>query len=83
VARDDDRPAIGLVHHVMASADSHDHEIKLIRRADFGQYFQRVSQVGNRGFRRRTVANRPDPRAQPRRGTPDACADCPMAGNRP
>ena len=45
---------------------------QLIRRAYFGeQGLQRVPQVGNRGFRRRTVANCADARAQLRGGTPD------------
>ena len=45
---------------------------RLIRRAYLGeQSLQRVPQVGNRGFRRRTVANCPDARAQLRGGTPD------------
>ena len=36
------------------------------------QRFQRVPQVGNRGFRGRTVPCRPDRRAQLGRGAPDA-----------
>jgi hypothetical protein len=45
---------------------------QLIRRADLGeQRFQPVPQVGNRGFRRRTVAYRPDARAQLCGGAPD------------
>jgi len=90
VDRDHDRPTIGMAHHAMASADSHDREAsplkrpdppsppewpersrasgnvksqrQLIRRADLGeQRFQDLPRVGNRGFRRRTVAYRPTP----------------------
>ncbi len=46
---------------------------QLIRRADLGQQrFQRIPQIGNRGFRRRTITHRPDARAQLRGGAPDA-----------
>jgi hypothetical protein len=46
---------------------------QLLRRTDLGQQcLQRVSQAGNRGFRRRAIADRPGPRTQLGRGTPDA-----------
>jgi len=46
---------------------------QLIRRAYLGeQRFQRVPQVGNRDFCRRTITYRPDARAQLCRGAPDA-----------
>ena len=99
--RDDDRPAIEMAQHVMASADSRDRESgplqrpdhlspperpegtrvsghveghrQLIWRTDLGeQRFQRIAQIGNRGFRRRPVTHRPDARAQLCGGAPDA-----------
>jgi hypothetical protein len=46
---------------------------QLIRGADLGeQCFQRLPQVGNRSFRCRAIAYRPDARPQLCGGTPDA-----------